>query len=172
MPGSGKSTIAQGLKSGGYETINMGDAVRAEAKSRELEPTSANLGQLMLELRRKNGPGAIAELVKDRIEGSKSDIVIIDGIRSNAEIDVLKRYGDVKLLAIHASTDTRFTFLRHRGRPDDPQTNEDFERRDSRELDVGISGSIVLSEEMISNNNKTKEELIRAAFEKIEHWLR
>ena len=32
MPGAGKSTIANGLKSKNFEIINMGDAVREEAK--------------------------------------------------------------------------------------------------------------------------------------------
>ena len=33
MPGAGKSTIAEGLESKGYEIINLGNAVREEAKS-------------------------------------------------------------------------------------------------------------------------------------------
>ena len=53
MPGAGKSTIANGLESKGYEIINMGNEVRAEAKRRNLEPTGQNLGKLMLELREK-----------------------------------------------------------------------------------------------------------------------
>ena len=32
MPGAGKSTIAEGLKLKGYDIVNMGNAVRAEAK--------------------------------------------------------------------------------------------------------------------------------------------
>ena len=35
MPGAGKSTIAEGLKPKGYEIINMGNAVREEAKKKE-----------------------------------------------------------------------------------------------------------------------------------------
>lgn len=172
MPGAGKSTIAEGLKSKGYKIVNMGDAVRAEAKSRGVEPSAENLGRLMLELRKKSGSGAVAELVKAHIEGSESDTVVIDGIRSNAEIDVLRKYGKVRLLAIHASADTRFDFIRHRGRSDDPSTKENFEERDNRELGVGISDSIALSEEVINNNNMTKDELVDAAFEKIECWLK
>lgn len=171
MPGAGKSTIAEGLKSKGYDAINMGNTVRSEAKKRNLEPTSSNLGKLMLELREKNGPGAIAHLVIPEIENSKSDVIIIDGVRSNAEIDVLKKYGIVKLLAIHASIDKRFEFLQQRGRSDDPKTKENFEERDSRELGVGISNSIALSDDAITNNNKTKEELIDSAFKKIQSWL-
>jgi len=171
MPGAGKSTIADGLKSKGYEIINMGNAVRTEAKRRDLEPTGPNLGKLMLELREKNGPGAVAELVKTEIENSNSDVIIIDGIRSSPEIEVLKKYGTVKLLAIHASTNTRFEFLQNRGRSDDPKTKENFEERDTRELGVGISNPIALSDDAISNNNLTKEELIDLSCKKIEEWL-
>ena len=170
MPGAGKSTIADGLKSKGYEIINMGNAVRTEAKKRNLEPTGSNLGKLMLELREKNGPGAVAELVKPEIENSKSNVIIIDGIRSSPEIGVLRKYGTVKLLAIHASTDTRFGFLQQRGRSDDPKTKENFEERDDRELGVGISNPIALSDDAISNNNLSKEELIEASIKKIEKW--
>ena len=171
MPGAGKSTIAEGLKSKGYEIINMGNAVRNEAKKRKLEPTGSNLGKLMLELREKNGPGAVAELVIPQIENSSSEVIIIDGIRSSPEIEVLRKYGTVKLLAIHASTDTRFGFLQQRGRSDDPKTKENFEERDDRELGVGISNPIALSDDAISNNNLTKEELIDLSFKKIEEWL-
>jgi dephospho-CoA kinase len=172
MPGAGKSTIAEGLKSKGFEIINMGNAVRNEAKKRNLEPTGSNLGKLMLELRENNGPGAVAELVKPQIENSKSSVIIIDGIRSSAEIEVLRKCGTVKLLVIHASTDTRFDFLRQRGRSDDPKTKKIFEERDNRELGVGISNPIALSDDAISNNNLTKEELIEASFKKIEEWLK
>ena len=172
MPGAGKSTIADGLKSKGYDIINMGNVVRTEAKNRNLEPTGHNLGKLMIELREKNGQGAIAELVVPQIENTKSKVVIIDGIRSNAEIEVLRKHGTVKLLAIHASTNTRFGFLKHRGRSDDPQTQENFEERDNREIGNGISNSIALSDETISNNNLTKDELIDHSFKIIEGWIK
>jgi len=171
MPGAGKSTIADGLKPKGYEIINMGNAVREEAKKRNLESTRENLGKLMLELREKNGPGAIAELVKSQIESSTSNVILIDGVRSNDEIEVLKKFGTVKLLAVHASTDTRFDFLQKRGRSDDPQTKEHFEERDNRELGVGISNSIALSDYAISNIGLTKEELVEQTFKIIQSWV-
>ena len=120
MPGAGKSTIVSKLKEEGYETFSLGDGVRAEAKKLNLEPTGENLGKLMLELREKNGPGAVAELLKESIQESTHDIIIIDGIRSIHEINVLKETGNVKLLAVNAAADTRFNFLRERKRSDDP----------------------------------------------------
>ena len=170
MPGAGKSTIANGLKEKGFEIINMGDAVRAEAKKRNLEPTGQNLGKLMLELREKNGPGAVAELIKPSIENSNSNVVVIDGIRSNDEIQVLKKSANVKLLSILASTDTRFTFLHDRGRSDDPKSREIFEERDNRELSVGVGKSIESADESISNNELTKDELIEVAYQVIQSW--
>lgn len=170
MPGAGKSTIANGLKSKSFEIINMGDAVREEAKKRKLEPTGENLGQLMLELRKKNGPGAVAELIEDKIKNSESDIIVIDGIRSNEEIQVLRKNGTVKLLSIHASTDTRYDFLSNRGRTDDPKSRNNFDERDSREIGVGISTPIALADESISNNNLTIDELVEKAYNIIKGW--
>jgi len=171
MPGAGKSTIVSSLKARGLEALNLGDGVRAEVKKRNLEPTGENLGKLMLELREKNGPGAVAELLTERIKNSQSEVIVIDGIRSTAEIEVLKNVGSVKLLSIEASTDTRYKFLGARGRSDDPETREKFEERDKRELGVGIGKSIEIADETISNNNITLDELTERAYTVIEKWI-
>ena len=171
MPGSGKSSIISALKASGLEALNLGDGVRAEAKRRNLEPTGDNLGKLMLELREKNGPGAIAELLTEPIKNSKAKVIVIDGVRSTAEIEVLKNVGSVKLLSIDASTDTRYKFLRARGRSDDPETREKYEERAKRELGVGIGESIAIADETISNSNITLDELTEQAYKVIEKWI-
>ena len=171
MPGSGKSTIVSALKAMDIETLNLGDGVRAEAKRRNLEPSGDNLGKLMLELREKNGPGAIAELLTEPIKNSQSKVIIIDGVRSTAEIEVLKNVGSVKLLSIEASADTRYKFLSARGRSDDPTTRKKFEERDNREIGVGLGKSIAIADETISNNNITLDELIELAHTVIEKWI-
>ena len=171
MPGAGKSTVVSSLKARGLEALNLGDGVRAEAKKRSLEPTGENLGKLMLELREKNGPGAVADLLTERIKNSQSEVIVIDGIRSTAEIEVLKNTASVKLLSIEASTDTRYKFLGARGRSDDPVTREKFEERDKRELGVGIGKSIAIADETISNNNITLDELTERAYLVIEKWI-
>jgi len=171
MPGSGKSTIVSALKSKGIETLNLGDGVRAEAKRRNLEPSGDNLGKLMLQLREKNGPGAIANLLTDQIQNSKSNIIIVDGVRSIAEIEVLKNVGSVKLLSIEATAETRFKFLKARGRSDDPETKEKFAERDNREISVGIDKSISIADETISNNDLTLDELTELAHTVIKKWI-
>ena len=171
MPGSGKSTIVSALKARGLESLNLGDGVRDEAKKRNLEPTGENLGKLMLELRDKNGPGAVANLLTEKIKNSQSEVIIIDGVRSTAEIEVLKNVGSVKLLTIEASAETRYKFLGARGRSDDPETREKFEERDKREIGVGIDKSIAIADETISNSGITLDELTERAYVVIEKWI-
>ena len=171
MPGSGKSTIVSALKARGIETLNLGDGVRAEAKRRNLEPTGDNLGKLMLELRKKNGPGAVAELLTESIKNSQSKVIIVDGVRSTTEIEVLRNVGSVKLLSIEATADIRYKFLSSRGRSDDPITREKFEERDNRELGVGIGESIAIADETISNSNIALNELTERAYKVIEKWI-
>ena len=172
MPGAGKSTIVSKLKEQGYQAFNLGDGVRAEAKRRNLEPTGENLGKLMLELREKNGPGAVAELIKEPIQNSNHEIIIIDGIRSIHEINVLKETGNLKLLAVEASSNTRFNFLSERKRSDDPLTREKFEERDNREISVGLQEIIKLADESIENNNVTIDQLVEAAIKIFQNWIR
>ena len=171
MPGAGKSTIVSKLKEQGYETFSLGDGVRSEAKKQNLEPTGENLGKLMLELREKNGPGAIAELLKNSIQNSTHEIIIIDGIRSIHEINVLKETGNVKLLAVNASPNTRFEFLSERKRSDDPLTREKFEERDNREIGVGLQEIIQLADESIENNNVTIEQIVDSATKIFQKWI-
>ena len=170
MPGAGKSTIVSKLKEQGYETFSLGDGVRSEAKRQNLEPTGENLGKLMLELRQKNGPGAVAELIKESIQNSTHEIIIIDGVRSIHEINVLKETGNVKLLAVNASPDTRFIFLSERKRSDDPLTREKFEERDNREIGVGLQEIIQLADESIENNDVTIDEMVDSAIKIFQNW--
>jgi len=172
MPGAGKSTIVNKLEELGFEKFSLGDGIRAEAKRRSIEPSGENLGKIMLEVREKNGPGAVAELIKEPIQNSIEEVIIIDGVRSIAEIDVLKKIGDVKLLAVQASSETRFNFLSSRGRSDDPKTRENFEERDNREIGVGIDKSIENADKIITNHNLTIDELVNSAKEIIENWIK
>lgn len=175
MPGAGKSTVAASLKERGFLLITMGDVIREEAKRLNLEPTDANLGNLMLRLRKDLGPGAVAKLIltkmdRDINKGNRICKIVIDGIRSTAEVEVLNSVGIVKLLAIHASTNTRFVYTKERNRSDSPANVDEFTIRDKRELTIGISEAIALADETLSNNNLDIEELKEKAFAITQRW--
>jgi dephospho-CoA kinase len=176
MPGAGKSTIAASLKEKGFSVIAMGDIIREEARQQKVDPTDANLGRLMLRLRKDLGPGAIAHLILRKIDKQHNnngslDNIVIDGIRGIAEVEILKKAGCVRLLAIHASTNKRFKHLKQRARSDDPSVIEEFTNRDKRELTVGISEAIALADETLSNNYLTVDQLKEKGFRIIEKWI-
>jgi dephospho-CoA kinase len=177
MPGAGKSSVASFLKEKGFSVVTMGDVIREEASRQGLEPTDINLGKMMLKLRQDLGPGAVGQIVLQKLareeeEGSNSNnAVVIDGIRSIAEVEILKKAGHVRLLAIHASQDTRLKHLRKRGREDAPSDGDEFTGRDKRELSVGVSEAIALANEMISNNDLTLEQLKQRAYDIVKEWL-
>ncbi|MGH9964377.1 MAG: AAA family ATPase [Nitrososphaeraceae archaeon] len=178
MPGAGKSTVADSLKDKGFLVITLGDVIREEASRLKLDLNDTNLGKLMVKLREEFGPGAVAELVIRKIDsilvssGNRhTSVLIVDGIRSIAEVGVLKCVGHVRILAIHASTDIRFVHLKERRRTDAPLAQSDFMERERRELDVGISEVIALADEVIANNRLTISQLEAAAFEIVAKWI-
>ena len=176
MPGAGKTTVANYLSQKGIPLLIMGDVVREVAENEGLEPTSDNLAKLMLRLRKRNGPEAVAHLIVNKIKLMKKEdkqlrVVIVDGIRSMAEVRVLRRIGSVKLLAIHGSTLTRYTHVRERGRSDVPSNIGEFDKRDKIEMDVGISNAIALADETISNNDISISELCQRSFITIQNWI-
>lgn len=178
MPGAGKSTVASSLKEKGFFVITMGDIIREEAQRLRLDLNDTNLGRLMVQLREELGPGAVAELVVKKIDSiliskckGEIPVVVVDGLRSIAEVTVLNRVGQVRLLAIHASSHVRFAHLKERGRTDAPVAQSDFVERERRELEVGISEVIALADEVISNNSLTIDQLKSNAIEIIMNWI-
>jgi dephospho-CoA kinase len=172
MPGAGKSTVASLLHRDGFVIVTMGDVIREEAKRHNLEMNDSNLGNLMLNLRKSKGPAAIAYLILKKMEQelNATDNIVIDGIRNVAEVNVLKSLGHIKLLAVHASVDMRYKHIKERGRSDVALDSNDFRIRDKRELKIGISEAIALSDEVVSNNNLTKDELRSKVLPIVRKW--
>ena len=159
MPGAGKDTVRRVIQKLGFQVIVMGDEVRSEAKRRGLDITPENLGRIMLEIRRVEGPAAIAKRCIQKIKSLDSPFILIDGIRSLHEVEEFRRiFPDFKVLAVHASPKTRFKRLLRRGREDDPKSWEDFVKRDMRELSVGLGNVIATADYMLVNEG-TKGEL-------------
>ncbi|MFQ6095216.1 MAG: AAA family ATPase [Candidatus Bathyarchaeia archaeon] len=160
MPGAGKATAEELFREKGYPIIVMGDEVREEAKRRNLEPTPQNLGKVMLQIRAEEGPAVLAKRCIPKIKAAKSEIVVVDGIRSPHEVDEFKRaFKDFVLIAIHASPKTRFKRLLRRSRSDDPRDWEAFIARDRRELSVGL-GEVIATADYVVVNEGTRRHLI------------
>ncbi len=161
MPGSGKSEFANIARELNYHTVIMGDVIRKKVKEIGLEPNPENTARVMTDIRKTHGDEAVANLTCieiDRLLGENRDKIIIDGIRSQKEVEYFRKHlGKVFfLVAIHAEPIVRFQRLRFRGRTDAPKTNEEFDKRDQSELSLGLGETMVYSNFVISNN-ETKE---------------
>ncbi|KXH76359.1 MAG: hypothetical protein AM326_07155 [Candidatus Thorarchaeota archaeon SMTZ-45] len=152
MPGAGKSGVAQAFHDAGIPVIVMGDVIREETRKRGLEPNPANTKKVMLELRETKGAGAIALFCMNELKKLESEIIVIEGCRSIAEIDVFDDCADsVVIVCVHASPKERYKRLRERNREDAPPSWEVFRERDIREISVGLGGVIALSDIMLVN---------------------
>ncbi|MGC8849471.1 MAG: AAA family ATPase [Candidatus Bathyarchaeia archaeon] len=173
MPGSGKTVVADVASKLGVPVFSCGDAVREAALERGLQPTSAVLGRLMFELRESEGPAAVINRVISKIKNSPSTrgAVLVEGIRSLAEVEALKASFKLSIMAVHSSPSTRFKRLKSRGRSDDPRDIEEFHLRDRRELEVGVGDVIALADVMIVNEGSLAA-LKDDAEEKLRRWLR
>jgi dephospho-CoA kinase len=176
MPGSGKSVVVRVAETLGYDAVAMGDAVREETKRRGLEPNPVNIGRIMLQLRHQEGSSAIANRCIQKIKNAQKQKVVVDGIRSLSEVEEFrKHFPKFRLMAIHASPETRFRRLYKRRRRDDTQNWEIFYERDIRELSVGLGGAIAMAEHVIVNEGSVAvvKASIRAVLRKVEQkWTK
>ncbi|MCD6511883.1 MAG: AAA family ATPase [Thaumarchaeota archaeon] len=171
LPGSGKSEAARALKELGFHVLNMGDVLRGLAKESGATLDDGSLAGFAKKLRKEMGPAAVAKLCIDRIP-SDARLLVVDGLRSMDEFEEFKRVSEAKILAIHASRERRFNFLKLRGREDDPKGWEDFIKRDERELGYGVARAIALADEVVSNNALSLEEFRERVREVVRGWMR
>lgn len=154
--GSGKSTVGAVLSGRGFDVVSMGDAVRAEARSRGLEVTGENLGRISNELREERGRGAVAELLLEG-DGLEGDVVI-DGIRGLPEVEVFREGLDhFFLVAVTASREARFERVTGRARSDDVSGREEFLEKEEREDSWGLQGAIDAADLVLENEGSLEE---------------
>jgi dephospho-CoA kinase len=157
MPGAGKEEFAKVAEENGIKVIRMGDVVRAEAKNKGLEFSDENVGGLANYERLNRGYGIWAERTLPLLEG---DVVIVEGIRCPEEIEVFRsktEQTDLEIVAIHSSPKTRWKRLLRRARKDDVISEEEFGKRDHRELRWGICSVIAVADHMIVNEGTLED---------------
>lgn len=114
--GSGCTNAARHLRhEREFELIRLSDVVRESWKDThpDEEPTRNDLQRAGDDLRREDGPGAIAlrALTGLEVDGQLIERIVVDGIRNRGEVDALRdRFGyRFTLLAILASPEDRWT---------------------------------------------------------------
>ncbi|MFA5860893.1 MAG: AAA family ATPase [Candidatus Thermoplasmatota archaeon] len=168
MPGAGKSVAVEVARTRDIPVLRMGDFIWEEVRRRGLPIDSGSVAEVAMQMRTDYGSGVWAEKTVDRLLHLKPAVGIIDGVRSEAELEVFRhRLGhDFTLVAVHASRPTRMRRLIARKREDDVKDEGEFIARDERELGWGIGRVIALADVMLVN-----EEPMPALREQVERLL-
>jgi dephospho-CoA kinase len=155
LPGSGKSEAATVADDFGIPVVTMGDVIRAECRDRGLDPATEH-GAIAKALREENGPGAIAErslpLIEDELD--TADTVLVDGIRSDTEVERFEdAFGaEFLLVSIEAPFQDRAERLDLRGRDASAdEGGESLADRDERELGFGMGEAMAMADLTVEN---------------------
>jgi dephospho-CoA kinase len=149
MPGSGKDELVVVAQNMGLATLKMGDLVRDETRRRGLPLTIGNVARIASEEREKHGAGVWAQRSLPKLTETR---MLVDGCRSDTEVTVYRHhFGDLFVLGIYSSPETRYERMRSRSRTDDGGNLQEFFERDRRELKWGIGNAFALADGMLVN---------------------
>lgn len=153
MAGAGKSEAARFFTEKGFAKIRFGDITDEEIKNRGLALNEENERNVREGFRKEHGMAAYAILNLPRIEEArKSSPVIIDGLYSWEEYQVLKKHfgDDFFVVAVYSSPQTRYRRLEHRQIR--PLTFNEASGRDEAEIvKINKGGPIAMADFTIIN---------------------
>ncbi len=158
MPASGKGEFARIASEMGIPVVVMGDMIRNAVKASGLEPTDTNFGATANRLRAERGMDAIGQLCVPEVGRQTAPLVLIDGIRGDAEVKLFRKvFPGFTLVRIDSSFGNRLSRVVARGRSDDFQTAGELRTRDERELGWGLGRALKLADLRIENNGTLDE---------------
>jgi dephospho-CoA kinase len=154
LPAGGKGEFSRIANEMGIPVVVMGDVVRQAVLDAGLVPDDHSMGEMSRQLRERHGRDAIARLTIAAIEALDNPLVIVDGIRSDAEVELYRdHFGHFVLVGITSSFPVRLARLQLRGRPDDAVGEEGLHARDARELGWGLGEALRMADFILENDS-------------------
>lgn len=133
---SGKDTLAHHLvATKNFLHVSTGDMIRAVAEAEYGNIERPTLFKTANETREKRGPGVFAELALEKYEAEKSQYsgVVISGVRSLGEVEVIKKAGG-KIAFVDAPIEVRYQRIKARHRSGEEKLSfEEFKASEERE---------------------------------------
>ena len=161
MPGSGKSFAASVIKKHFHaKTLKTGDVIREEIKKRGLPYTPENDKKMRLWFHFGREHLIVERLWKNM--KNEKGIIVIDGLRSTKELNMLKKMykGKIFLIKLKASFKVRVQRELERGRFEKQETLKYLKDRDKSETSelVGLRVLLKKANYIIDNSNLTKKQ--------------
>lgn len=168
MNGAKKTLVAKMLSRHGMKFYTLSKTLSVELESRGLPQSPVEFARLAKKLRARYGDDILARRTIEDIEGSSP--IIIDGIRSPAEVDYFKRKArKFILILVYASPETRFQRFRRRRHPF-LSTREKFEEQERSNLNLGI-GQVISKADYVIVNERYFPSSLRSQVNRLYQFL-
>lgn len=162
--GAGKGTVVDYLvKHKGFKHYSVREFLYEEIDRRGLPRDRNSTNLVGNDLRKRHGPGYIAEQLLRRVRSDAVPQAVIESIRSVGEAEYLVAHGAI-LWGVDADRRTRYERAVLRGSGTDRISFEEFIAQEERELqqkekfDMNIKGVMAMAS-VVLHNNGTREEL-------------
>jgi dephospho-CoA kinase len=169
-PASGKGEFSRIAAAAGIPVVVMGDIIRREAAKAGLGTSDAALGEMAVRLRRERGMDAVAHLTIEDVKALRAPLLLIDGLRGDAEVRLFRsRFPGFLLVGIVSDFANRLARSSARGRSDDLSKEEDLRNRDLREEGFGLARALAEADRVLGNDGTLAEfeEKVRALLDEI-----
>jgi dCMP deaminase len=131
--GAGKGEVLRFLEERSFYPFSLSDVIRRELAAQGLEESRERMIETGNAIRRAHGAGGLAVRLADQLSPDRN--YVIDSIRHPAEVEVLRgRTPHFQLIWVDAPEEIRLSRIVERARPGDPQTLEELQRLEGREL--------------------------------------
>lgn len=111
---------------------------------------------LGIELRNTHGKDAVAKLMKQHLDKNKINKAVLIGARTKEEIDYLKKFFTVKVIAIIVDKQIRHKRWIARNKTTDPKNELQADEYDKKEEQLGIADTVAHADAFIQNNEDLK----------------
>ena len=161
--GAGKGTIVESLKELGFKHFSASkDCINLEIIRRGLEINRDSMVSVANDLRQQHGPAYVADCLYQKAQNETGN-VIIESIRTEGEINLLKNKGEFILLAVDADSRIRFERIKIRKSSKDEVSYEKFTADEQREFtstnsnQQNLSRCIELADYKLENNGTLEQ---------------
>lgn len=158
LPGSGKGEFSRIAEELDIPVVVMGDSIREYVRTSGKTLTDLSMGDASAQLRAEMGRDAIAQLTIPRVEACGSEVAVIDGIRSEAEVALFRdHFPDFFLVGVACPSAIRLERIFGRGREDDVTSADELTARDERERGWGLEAALAMADVTVTNEGSMDE---------------
>jgi dephospho-CoA kinase len=157
----GKGTVAKHIvEKYGAESHRFSTMLRDVLKRLYIEENRENMSNISTILRQTFGEDTLAKVMSNDAKSSKSNVVVVEGIRRLADIKYLKMIPGFKLIYVEVDMQKRYERITKRGEnaDDNTKTFEEFQKDHERETELQIK-DLKNHADYVVENGGTLEEL-------------